>query len=290
MAEKKNEVAKAQGKKELSFGDSLTKSLTEVKDALPRDLNLTRFVQNGIALLNSNENLIEFAKKNGAVQIRDGMVRAAYMNLDFMSKEAYLIPYGNNLDFRPSYKGDIKLAKKYSIRPVLDIYAKVVREGDEFEEGIDKGKPYINFKPKPFNTGKVIGAFAVCQFADGGMVYDSMNLDELAMARSKSKMSNSMPWKEFTTEMQKKTVIHRLCKNIELEFENPKQRELFDEDVAIETDTEKIVENEISENANSEEFIVDKYDDIDNHKSQNSQPEKVDGEVVNDEDLPDFMK
>lgn len=253
MAEKKNEVAENPH----TFSLALTESLMEVKDALPCDLNITRFVQNGVALLNGNETLAKFAKQNGTAQIRQGMVRAAYEGLDFMSAEAYLIPYGNNLNFRRSYIGDIKIAKKYSVRPVKDIYANVVREGDEYEEGVSDGKPFVNFKPKAFNTGKVIGAFAVCLFQDGGMVYDSMNIDELNAAKSKSKTQTAMAWKDFSWQMQKKTVIHRLChSHIELEFENPKQRELFDEDVAIETDQKKIVENDIAENANSEDFIV----------------------------------
>lgn len=268
MAEKKNEVAE-QPKQQLSFSESLTNSLMEVKEALPTDLNITRFVQNGVALLNGNETLAKFAKQNGTGQIRSGMVQAAYLGLDFMSSEAYLIPYGSTLDFRRSYIGDIKLAKKYSVRPVLEIRADVVRDGDEFESGIENGKPYVNFKPKPFNTGKVIGAFAICLYKDGGMTYDTMNIDELNAAKSKSKMQNAMAWKDFPWQMQKKTVIHRLCHNqMQLEFENPKQRELFEEDMEIETDQQKIVENDVAENQCTEEFI--------------------DAEVVDAE--PEFMK
>lgn len=44
--------------------------------------------------------------------------------------------------------------KQYSVRPIKDIYAKVVREGDEFEEIIEKGIPTINFRPKPFSNEK----------------------------------------------------------------------------------------------------------------------------------------
>jgi hypothetical protein len=55
--------------------------------------------------------------------------------------------------------------------------------------------------------------------------------------------------------MYKKTVLHRLCKHIELEFDNPEQTTLFREDVEIETDTQKLVENEIEVFGNSEDFI-----------------------------------
>ena len=54
--------------------------------------------------------------------------------------------------------------------------------------------------------------------------------------------------------MYKKTVLHRLCKHIELDFENPTQRNAFMAGMEIETDTEKIVEAEIVENANKVDF------------------------------------
>ena len=60
--------------------------------------------------------------------------------------------------------------------------------------------------------------------------------------------------------MYKRQVLHRLCKTIDLNFENPDQRKIFVEDVAIETDIEKIAENEIEENENSVDFDEDVID------------------------------
>ena len=237
-----------------SFSTQLTTSLTDIKDALPKDLNVTRFVQNAVALLNDNEQLKTFAQNNGTAQIKQGILKSAYLGLDAINKECYLIPYGNTLNFMIDYRGNIKLAKKYSIRPIKDIYAKIVREGDNFEEKIVNGEPTIDFTPKPFNDGKIIGAFAVCLFKDGGMIYDTMSIKDLENTRSSSKTKNGPAWQKFTGEMYKKTVLHRLCKHIELEFDTPQQKEYFTEDVEIETDTQKLVEREIEENANAVEF------------------------------------
>lgn len=237
-----------------SFSTQLSTTLADVKDALPKDLNVKRFVQNAVALLNENEQLKSFAQKNGMAQIKQGILKSAYLGLDAVNKECYLIPYGNTLNFMIDYRGNVKLAKKYSIRPIKDIYAKIVREGDNFEEKIINGEPTIDFTPKPFNDGKIIGAFAVCLYKDGGMVYDTMSIKDLENTRSASKSKNSPAWQKFTGEMYKKTVLHRLCKHIELEFDNPEQTTLFREDVEIETDTQKLVEREIEENANAVEF------------------------------------
>ena len=247
-----NEVAK-QG----DFSAALTAQLDSINDALPKDFNKARFVNNALALLNDTPDIAKYGKQ----QIMMGLVKGATLGLDFFTKEAYLVPYDGKLRYQTSYTGSVKLAKKYSIRPIKDIYAKVVREGDEFEEVVVGGEQSINFKPLPFNSGKIIGAFAVCLFKDGGIQYDTMSLADLENTRKHSKASNSFAWKDFTAEMYKKTVLKRLCKHIEIDFENVDQLRVFDEDTAIETEPKAMAEQEITENANTVEY--DEMDVID---------------------------
>lgn len=268
IAKKANsEVAENQ-----SFSGCLMENLTRVEDALPKGFNKARFVQNCVALLNDNPQLQKYNRN----QIVSGLLKGSYLGLDFYSKECYLVPYGNQLNYQTDYRGAKKLAKKYSIRPIKDIYAKLIREGDEFEEMILNGEPSFNFKPKFLNDGKIIGAFAVVLYQDGGLGYDVMSLSELENTRKHSKASNSPAWKDFTGEMYKKTVLHRLCKHIELDFENPTQRDLFSAGMEIETDVAEQVRNDIESNANKEEFIID--DAI------------VEADVVEgSEELPPFM-
>lgn len=244
-----NEIAKT-GQ---TFSVALTEKLDSVSDALPKDFNKARFVQNALALINDNKDL----QKYGAQQLMSGLLKGAYLGLDFYSKECYLVPYGNTLNYQTDYRGAKKLAKKYSIRPIKDIYAKLIREGDEFEEAIIGGEPTINFRPKFLNDGKIIGAFAVCMYADGGIAYDVMSLKDIENTRKSSKASNSPAWVRYFGEMAKKTVLHRLCKHIELDFENPTQRSMFTAGMEIETDPQKIAEAEIAENQNSEDFDME---------------------------------
>lgn len=233
-----------------SFSTALTERLDEIEEALPTGFNKARFVQNTLSLLNDDPGL----QKYGRNQLMLGLVKGAVLGLDFFNKEAFLVPYGTKLNYQTSYTGSVKLAKKYSIRPIKDIYAKLVREGDTFEEGVVNGEQVVNFTPKAFNNGKIIGAFAVCLFDDGGLQYDTMSLEELENTRKHSKASNSPAWRDFTGEMYKKTVLRRLCKHIEIDFENTEQRQVFDDETAIETDPKVIAEQEIAENANAEEF------------------------------------
>lgn len=233
-----------------TFSVAITDKLTSISDALPKDFNSARFVQNALALVNDNPSLQKYSQ----TQLMAGLMKGAVLGLDFYSKECYLIPYGDQLNYQTDYKGSMKLAKKYSIRPIKDIYSEVVREGDEFGIDIIGNERKVTFKPVPFNSKPVIGAFAVAQFEDGGILTETMSLAELENTRKHSKASNSMAWKDFTTEMYRKTVIRRLCKKIEIDFENPTQRQYFEEDTAIETDIVEASKNEIKANANSVDF------------------------------------
>ena len=258
-----------------NFSIVLADKLDSVSDALPKDFNKARFVQNALALVNENPNIAKY----GQQKIMAGLLKGAYFGLDFYSKECYLVPYGNDLNYQTDYRGAKKLAKKYSIRPIKDIYAKLVHEGDLFEEKIIGGEQSFDFKPKPFNDGKIIGAFAVVLYTDGGMAYDTMSLADLENTRKASKASNSPAWKNFTGEMYKKTVLHRLCKHIELDFENPTQQNMFLSGMEIETDQQKIAENEIAENANSVDFPEDVV-------VESKVVEESDGQVT----MPEFMQ
>ena len=85
-------------------------ALPSVSDALPKDFNKARFVQNAVALMNENKDLSKYPQ----AKIVPGLLKGAYLGLDFFNRECYLIPYGQDLQFQVDYKGSIKLAKKYA--------------------------------------------------------------------------------------------------------------------------------------------------------------------------------
>lgn len=241
----------------VTFSSMLQTELESQRDALPKDFNVPRFVQNSIALLNGNEVLVDYKKKYGneAVrQIKAGLLRAAYVGLDALNSECYLVPYGSTLNFVPSYTGMVKMAQRYATRPIKTIYARVVREGDEYDESVVNGEPTINHHPKPFSNAKIIGAFAVCIYQDGGQQCESMSLDELETVRQQSKAKNAMAWQRFTAEMYRKVVIRRLCKHLSIDMD-AKEWEAFNSGIEVETDTKELAKREIAAGENSEDFI-----------------------------------
>lgn len=137
------------------------------------------------------------------------------------------------------------------------------------------GERKVYFKPVPFSNKSIIGGFAVAKFEDGGMQVEMMSLEELENTRKHSKASNSMAWKDFTNEMYRKTHIRRLCKKIEIDFENAEQKFVYDEETAIETDPIEIMKSTVTENANTVDFVEAEVKPV---------------VEVDDPNLPDFLK
>lgn len=249
-----------------TFDVALMEKLNGVNECLPKDFNKARFVQNSMALFNDKPEL----KKYPQQQLMSGLMKGSYLGLDFLSNEAYLVPFGGKLQFMTSYKGSVKLVKKYSIRPVKDIYARVIRQGDELIEKVVNGEPTIDFIPKMLNDGEIIGAFAVCLYQDGGIAYDVMSKADIENSRSVSKVSGG-PWKKFYGEMAKKTVLHRLCKHIDIDFESAEQVKAFTDGTQVDEKTEK-------------PEVENPFNDIDTEQVEDAEfVEVVEGEVVEDE-------
>lgn len=209
----------------------LNSALDKQVAALSKDFNKQRFMQNCMTVLQDGK--ADYSKCEPSTVVRT-LLKAAFLNLDFFMGDCYAIPYGDKCEFQTDYKGEIKLAKRYASNPIQDIYAKVVREGDEFEETIDNGRQTVKFKPKAFNDGEIIGAFAVCLYKDGGMIYDTMSKAEIEHTRNVfAKAPNSKAWKESYGEMAKKTVLRRLCKLIDLNFDTAEAWQAFEEGSAF---------------------------------------------------------
>ncbi len=214
--------------------NGLTDSLEKQAAALPKDFNKQRFVQNCMTVLQDGQ--ADFSKCDSRSVIRT-LMKASYLGLDFFNGECYAIPYGTQCQFQTDYKGEIKLCKRYSSNPIQDIYAKVVREDDLFEEAIENGKQYVNFRPRAFNNGEILGAFAVVLYKDGAMTYDTMSKEDIEHTRQTfSKAANSKAWKESYGEMCKKTVLRRLCKWIDLNFDTAEQCQAFEDGSAFDVD------------------------------------------------------
>lgn len=244
--------------------DNLNKLLDSKREAMPTGFNKTRFLQNCMTVLQDTKDI----DKCDPISVARTMLKGAFLGLDFFNKECYAITYGGTVQFQTDYKGEKKLAKKYSVRPVKDIYAKLVRQGDEFIEEIKDGQQTIQFRPQPFNNGEILGAFAVALFEDGGMVYEVMSAEEIEETRKNySKQPNGQAWAKSKGEMYKKTVMRRLCKNIELDFDTIEQAQAFEDSSDFEFNKEHKPAQQSPLNANAT-VIEAEYEEMTNEAEQ----------------------
>lgn len=214
-------------KKELSIQDqkSLSTYFAGALDAtanLPEGTDKQRLALNFVSLLQDKPDLIKF----GAEFLAPMVVRCAKDNLDVLNNEVYIYEgRGGKLTYTPSYKGLRKMAIQKSVKPISQIYSKLIKEGDEFDEEFVNGQAHIHYKSKFGNNGAIIGVFTVAVFKDGSEIYEVMTKDEIDACRAKSQ--NSGAWRDFYGEQAKKSCCRRLCKQITLDFSDKEQADAF---------------------------------------------------------------
>ena len=258
MAEEKTTTGTA-----LSFSDSFKLTLENQKAYLPEGLNIQRFVHNAMYAMTHNDTLVKYVKEYkaaGQAQVKDALLKAAYLGLDCgLSNDYYLYNYGSSLTFSLSPIGTAKMIRKYSVKPVVKgPFTELIYQGETFQRKyLDDGTPWFErtFLSEDERIGKEIkGAVAWVIFEDGDRRYEYMNMDQLNACRKQSKMANSGAWANHTDRMYLKTVLHRLYRNLDVEFDSALQKDAFNEDMAIITDVQEQRDKDIAESANSVDF------------------------------------
>lgn len=188
----------------------------EIKNALPENIKSERFQRVALTAFSNNKKL----QQCEPVSFLAAMMQSAQLGLEPNTPlgQAYLVPYGNQVQFQLGYKGLIDLATRTG--QYQSIYAHAVYENDEFD--IDYG---LNQKlvHKPCMTGErggVIGYYAVYKLTNGGYGFAFATKDEIeSHARKFSKTFSRGPWQTDFDAMAKKTVIKAALKYAPLAIE-----------------------------------------------------------------------
>ena len=195
-------------KKDTSLKGLIKAMEPEIKKALPSVLTPDRFTRMVMTTLSSNTKLQQCTPQS----FLGAMMQAAQLGLEPNTPvgQAYLIPYGNVVQFQIGYKGLIDLA--YRSGEIRDIQAHEVHENDEFEYelGLD---PKLRHVPAKTNRGPVIMYYAVFHMKNGGYGFEVMSREDvLEFAQRKSKSFKNGPWQTDFDEMAKKTVLKKALK------------------------------------------------------------------------------
>lgn len=240
LANKANNVPTPSKKQNME--DLLVLMADEIKKALPENVKSERFQRIALTAFNGNAKL----QQCDPLTFLAAMMQSAQLGLEPNTPlgQAYLIPYGGNVQFQIGYKGLLELA--YRTREYKNIYAHEVYENDEFE--VEYGlNPVLIHKPAFSNRGKVIGYYAVFKLINGGDSFAYMSIEEVeAHARKFSKTYSNGPWKSDFDSMAKKTVLKQLLKYAPLSTE-VQEVTAIDERVAPEIKREKVQDEQLFE-------------------------------------------
>ena len=208
-------TAVTQQKKPQTLQEYVQRMSSQIKMALPANLNPERFQRIVLTAISSNPKLQECAPTS----FLGAMMTAAQLGVEPNTPlgQGYLIPRngrnGMECTFQLGYKGMIDLA--YRSGNISTIGAYVVHQNDEFHVQFGLN-PDITHVPCMADRGDPIAFYAYYKTKDGGFGFEVMSVDE-ARAHSRKysdsvKRGWSSPWDTNFEEMAKKTVLKKVLK------------------------------------------------------------------------------
>lgn len=161
-------------------------------------------------------NLLQAAANNHEMKtsISNALLDMIIQGLSPAKKQCYFIKYGNKVQLMRSYFGTMAVLDR--VTGGADITPVVVRQGDEFEVGMDGPNMIVRKHETKFENldNEIIAAYVVIKLANGKETTTVMTKKQIDQSWAKSKMKGSGPQKEFPEEMAKRTVINRAAKTL----------------------------------------------------------------------------
>lgn len=196
-----------------------------------------KLVSASLNAINNNPTLL----KCDRLTVLAAIMQAARLGLECdggVLGQGYLVPFYSNAkqryecQFIPGYRGLIKLARNSG--DVADVRAECVYEGDTFRMSLGLKQDITHEPGEHFgDDAKLEKVYAVARFRDGELKFVVLNRRQVekrrAMSQSKDKQGNLVgPWKDWQSEMWKKTAVRQLSKMLPLSVEMQSQIESCD--------------------------------------------------------------
>ncbi len=219
-----NQVANRQKAEVATVREALHQMEPQFKMILPDHLPLERMLRITMTAIQSTPKLLECDRTS----LFAAIMTSAQLGLepDGVLGQAYLVPFGNKVQFIPGYRGLISLARNSG--EVVSIAAHEVRENDRFDYafGLNERCEHV---PANGDRGEVTHYYAIAKFKDGGHHFDVMSVADVEKIRDDSQGYKSAmrfakrdrdgnitfantPWWSHPVEMGKKTMIRRIAK------------------------------------------------------------------------------
>lgn len=196
-----------------------------LKKLLPSSMTIDKFQAVVVAAVADNMDLLECDRGSLLKACLSAAELGLSLNKNMAEADILKVWNGktkrNEAQFRPRYKGLMKLALQSG--EVLKIESRLVYSKDTFEveEGID---PRIIHKHGLSSRGEMVGAYCVWKLRNGETQFEIMSKEEILAIRDRSSAKTRDgnivgPWKTDEAEMWRKTVVRRASKYMPLSTE-----------------------------------------------------------------------
>lgn len=269
-----------------NVGDAVIARVNSLCDAgfnMPADYNFVNAIKMSVLKLQ------ELKDKNGRsalevctpASVQTALFSMCCKGLNAALGQIYFIVRGNVLCAQDSYFGKVLMVKR--IFPEWEPRPVIIREGDDFEFGIDpkNGRKYvIKHTTKLENIDKdFVGGYIYLPTKDGEGELYMMTKKEILTAWAKSSSREHTVHKEFQTKMVSKTLINSGCNmiinstpqyNIEDSDDNTNEQQ---NEVADFVDAEEVVDTETGEVQSLPEAKVVDDSECSDSKEENDEEE-----------------
>lgn len=209
-AQAQNQVQK-QVTPEASLNTLLKKMGPEIQRALPKHMDADRIARIALTAVRTTPKLLDCDQ----ISFVAALMQSAQLGVEPNTGlgQAYLIPYGKQVQFQLGYKGLIDLAVRSG--QYKAIYAHEVFQEDEFSYSYGLHKDLVHV-PSQNPQGEPIGYYAVYHLKNGG--YDFVYWTRERIEKHAHKFSQAVqkgwtsPWKTNYDAMAKKTVLKEVLK------------------------------------------------------------------------------
>ncbi len=208
------QAAKAAAPERRGFREALEDNWERIASVMPSHMSPERLFQMAVSAYNTTPKL----NRCSTASVLSCVMKCSALGMEPSAVDgmgrAYIIPYynrntkGYEAQFMLGYKGMIELARRSG--QILDISARVVREGDEFDFcfGLDETLRHVP-SLEPTEGRPMTHVYMVAHFKDGSHYIDVMSKAEVDAVRARSRAASDGPWVTDYESMARKTVIRR---------------------------------------------------------------------------------
>jgi len=220
----------------------------EIARALPKHMTADRMARVALTECRKNPALLRCKPES----LFGAIIQSSQLGLEpgGAMGHAYLIPFGQEVQFIVGFRGMIDLARRSG--QIISLEAHAVYEGDKFEcvFGLNSDLSHTPDWQNPNRTdpNKLRFVYAVAKLKDGGTQFEVMSRAEVDGIRARSKAGKSGPWVSDYAAMALKTVIRRLFKYLPVSIELQQAVSLDEQvDANLSQGNEYIITGEIIE-------------------------------------------